>query len=206
MQSDSWLMSHCWQNPLTLIYSCHFFLPKFCWTGLTWFPDYAILGIIDIALIRKVDLRQCELLNSIASARFPLLPDSPISPPPLSPRSQRPIRKWFFHQILEKISLHMATRGWQNDKEWRMFKFSSSLSTFCGLPPSDLANKNWCDVEQKFSDIFGQKVGGARECHIIVGDRWAASDSSYSQFCNHSHIKILLLTTVFSMDTKYFAK
>ena len=111
------------------------FLPRFCWTGLTWFPDYAILGIIDIALIRKVDLRQCELLNSIASARFPLLPDSPISPPPLSPRSQRPIRKLFFHQILVKISPHMATRGWQNDKEWRMFKFSSSLSTFSSLPP-----------------------------------------------------------------------
>ena len=135
--SDSWLMSHCWQNPLTLIYSCHFFYLNFA--GQVWL-DFQIMQswgggyIIDIALIRKVDLRQCELLNSIASARFPLLPDSPISPPPLSPRSQRPIRKWFFHQILEKISPHMATRGWQNDKEWRMFKFSSSLSTFSSLP------------------------------------------------------------------------
>ena len=111
-----------------------FFYLNFCWTGLTWLPDYAIMGIKDIALIRKADVRQCELLNSIASARFPLLPDSPISPRPLSPRSQRPIRKWFFHQILEKISPHMATRGWQNDKEWQLFKFSSSLSTFSSLP------------------------------------------------------------------------
>ena len=82
----------------------------------------------------RYSLDQEGWLETIASARFPLLPDSPISPPPLSPRSQRPIRKWFFHQILEKISPHMATRGWQNNKEWRLFKFSSSLSTFSSLP------------------------------------------------------------------------
>ena len=139
MQSDSWLMSHCWQNPLTLIYSCHFFYLNFA--GQVWL-DFQLCNLGE-GVNNRYSLDQEGWLETlwttqfnciIPHQRFPLLPDSPISPPPLSPRSQRPIRKWFFHQILEKISPHMATRGWQNDKERRMFKFSSSLSTFSSLP------------------------------------------------------------------------
>ena len=145
-------------------------------TLLFWL-DSTLMYFPDETLWRMRRISECKPLNSIASPikYFPSQ-DPPQPPLPLpshclsqvnSPQENNFHDSQQLDSIFHPIHLILVVKklmatGWQrNDKEWLMYKFSSSLSTF-PVSSSDLANKNWCDVEQKFCDILGKKLGCQR--------------------------------------------
>ena len=145
-------------------------------TLLFWL-DSTLMYFPDETLWRMRRISECKPLNSIASPikYFPSQ-DPPQPPLPLPSHCLSQVnssQENNFHDsqqldsIFHPIHLILVVKSWWQLDGNGMIKngWCTNSVPVCQLfqvSNCDLANKNWCDVEQKFCEILGKKLGCQR--------------------------------------------